>query len=102
MAAAMSRRSSGPATRVPSRWSRNSTSVTPTTAADPRPSSSRSGPAPSGGGAARPPLLVPPPRPRLLRRDAGHPGLAARGQQVVHLLAGGGPRGDGGRDAVLD
>ena len=69
IAPAMSRRSSGPATRTPSRWSRNSTSVTPTTAAERRSSSSRSGPASSG-------------------RTPGHPGLAAGGQQVVHVLAG--------------
>ena len=50
----------------------------------------------------RPPLLLLAQRPGLLRRHAGHPGLAAGGQQVVHLLAGGRPRGDGGRDAVLD
>ena len=55
---------------------------------------------PDDGG--RPPLLLLAQRPGLLRRHPGHPGLAARGQQVVHLLAGRRPRRDGGRDAVLD
>ena len=79
----MSRRRSGPATSTPSRWSRNSTSVTPTTAADRRSSSSRSGAASSG-------------------RTPAMPGLAAGRQQVVHLFAGRRPRRDRGRDAVLD
>ena len=50
----------------------------------------------------RSPLLLFPQRPRRLGRDAGHPRLAAGGQQVVDLLAGRGPDGDRGGDPVLD
>src|SRR4051795_5896365 len=109
MAPAMARRSPGAASGAPSPEARNPTPGNPPNApAQPRAGLEDAVPEVQELDLGHPhdrrgpPLLLLAQRAGLLRRHTGHTGLSAGCEEVVHLLAGRGPRSDGGAENVLD